>query len=323
MGRLFHEAYPERAAENPFCSVVVCTRHRVADLDRCLHGLRDLDYPRYEVIIVDNTRGNADVRRLAEAAGARCVVEPSVGLSRARNTGARTAKGELVAFIDDDAVAEPTWLRAHAAAFRDPTVAATTGRILPPRSTTPAVRTWVASVEDLGDEPFRVGRASTHWFEQANFGGIGVGTNMAFRSLLFRRGWGFHEALGLGEHDRPLGEEHYAFFTLLKEGQTIAYVPDAVVYHEPLASMSELRLKRRRLARASAAYLVLLFVEEPRFRIRTLRYAWTALLRRPRPWRRASTDGGFLSRRELAAAALAAPGLYLRNRRAASGRRNP
>jgi O-antigen biosynthesis protein len=305
--------------EYPFCSVVVCTRHRAAELDRCLIGLRHLDYPRYEVIVVDNTSGDENVHRLADAAGARWVVEPTVGLSRARNTGARAARGELIAFIDDDAVAQPTWLATHAAAFRDPSVAATTGRILM-SSATPAAQAW-AVVEDLGDTAFRVDRTRPHWFEQANFGGIGVGPNMAFRSVLFERGWGFRESLGLGERERPLGEEHYAFFTLLNEGHVIAYLPDAIVYHDAPASMSELRLKRRRLVRSSAAYFVMLLTEHPEFRKRTLRYAFTALRRQRRPWRRGVVDAPFLSRRELAAAALSGPALYWRGCRAASDTR--
>jgi cellulose synthase/poly-beta-1,6-N-acetylglucosamine synthase-like glycosyltransferase len=303
--------------EYPFCSVVVCTRHRAAKLERCLIGLRHLDYPRYEVIVVDNTSGDENVHKLADAAGARWVTEPTVGLSRARNTGARAASGELVAFIDDDAVAEPAWLGAHAAAFRDGSVAATTGRVLATPSAGPAAQNWVAAAEDLGDAPFRVERTSPHWFEQANFGGIGIGANMAFRSVLFEDGWGFCESLGIGEGERPLGEEHYAFFTLIKEGHVIAYLPEAVVYHDAPASMSELRLMRRRLVRSSAAYLVMLMFEQPEFRIRTLRYAFTALRRTRRVWRRQGMDAPFLSRRELAGAVLSAPSLYWRNRRAA------
>jgi cellulose synthase/poly-beta-1,6-N-acetylglucosamine synthase-like glycosyltransferase len=304
--------------EYPFCSVVVCTRHRPAKLEHCLIGLRHLDYPRYEVIVVDNTSGDESVHQLAEAVGARLVTEPTVGLSRARNTGARAARGEIVAFIDDDAVAEPGWLGAHAAAFRDRSVAATSGRVLATPSAAPAAQDWVAAVEDLGDAPFHVDRTSPYWFEQANFGGIGIGANMAFRSVLFEGGWGFCESLGVGEGERPLGEEHYAFFTLIKEGRVIAYVPDAVVHHDAPESTSELRLMRRRLVRSSAAYLVMLMFEQPEFRLRTLRYAFTALGRKRRPWRRQDMDAPFLSRRELAGAVLSAPSLYWRNRRAAS-----
>jgi cellulose synthase/poly-beta-1,6-N-acetylglucosamine synthase-like glycosyltransferase len=302
--------------EYPFCSVVVCTRHRAAELERCLIGLRHLDYPRYEVIVVDNTSGDENVHHLAEDAGARWVTEPTVGLSRARNTGASAARGELVAYIDDDAVAEAGWLDAHAAAFRDPSVVGTAGRVLPAPSATPAAQNWVAAVEDHGDAPFHVDRTSPEWFEQANFGGIGIGANMAFRSGLFEDGWGFRESLGIGKGERPLGEEHYAFFTLIKEGHVIAYLPDAVVYHDAPASMSDLRLMRRRLVRSSAAYLVMLMFEQPEFRMQTVRYAFTALRRKRRPWRQGGMDAPFLSRRELAGAVLSAPSLYWRNRRA-------
>jgi O-antigen biosynthesis protein len=313
----------EPLTQQAFCSVVVCTRHRAAELDRCLTALQRLDYPRFEVIVVDNTSGDETVHRIAEAAGARLVVEPSVGLSRARNTGARSARGEIIAFIDDDAVAEPDWLARHVAALRDQSLAATAGRVAPTASAAPAAQTWIAAVEDLGEEPLRVDRTSPHWFEQANFGGIGVGPNMAFRSGLFEQGWAFRESLGLGERERPLGEEHYAFFTLINKGYAVAYVPDAVVYHDGPASMSDLRLKRRRLVRGSAAYFVMLLLEHPEFRRRTLRYALTALRRDRRAWRRGHTHARFLSRWELAAAGLSAPSLYWRSRHARTDARLP
>jgi cellulose synthase/poly-beta-1,6-N-acetylglucosamine synthase-like glycosyltransferase len=309
------EATAETEAEHPLCSVVVSTRYRAAELARCLTGLKRLDHPAYEVIVVDNTSGDQNVRRLTEAAGARLVVEPTVGLSRARNAGARTARGELIAFIDDDAVAEPNWLAAHAVAFRDESLAATTGRVLPMPAGGVA-QTWVAGVEDLGEAPLRVDRTSPYWFEQANFGGIGLGGNMVFRADLFRGGWGFRESLGLGAREQPLGEEHYAFFTLINNGHAVAYVPDAVVYHDAPARTVDLRRKRRRLARGSAAYLVMLLVEHPEFRTRTLRYALTALRRERRPWRLAGATTPFLSRRDLAAAVLSAPAIYWHSRRA-------
>jgi glycosyltransferase involved in cell wall biosynthesis len=302
--------------EPMFYSVIVCTRRRAAKLDRCLAALCHLDYPDYEVIVVDNTSGDENVQRLAEAADVRCITEPVVGLSRARNTGARAARGDVIAFIDDDAVAEPDWLAKHAATLRDESLTATAGRVLPTSSASPAAQRWIAAVEDLGEEPFRVDRTSPHWFEQANFGGIGLGPNMAFRSSMFEHGRGFRESLGLGVGERPLGEEHYAFFTLINNGHAVAYVPDAVVYHDAPTSESALLLKRRRLVRGSAAYFVMLLLEHPEFRRRTLRYALTALRRDRRAWRRGPTDAPFLSRWELAAACVSAPWLYWRSRHA-------
>jgi cellulose synthase/poly-beta-1,6-N-acetylglucosamine synthase-like glycosyltransferase len=299
----------------PSASVVVCTRNRAESLARCLGALRRLDYPRYEVLVVDNSPGDDNVRRLANDANARWIVEERVGLSRARNTGARAAGGDVVAFIDDDAVARSDWLTVHVEALRDPSVAATAGRIVSSSPRECSGQTWAAAVEDLGDTPLRVDRTSPHWFEQANFGGIGSGSNMAFRAGLFQDGWGFRESLGLGEREQPLGEEHYAFFALISTGHAVAYLPSAVVYHEPPTSPLELRLKKRRLVRGSASYAVMLFVEHPDFRAQMLRYALTALRRERRSWRRGGFEGRFLSRRELAAAGALAPLLYWRSRR--------
>ena len=311
----------EPVTEHPLCSVIVCTRHRTTKLARCLTALRSLDYPRYELIVVDNTVGDEKVRRLAESAYARRIVEPRVGLSRARNAGARAARGEILAFIDDDAVAQPDWLRRHAAAFADESLGATTGRVRPMAKASPAAQTWIAATEDLGERSLRVDRTSSQWFEQVNFGGIGLGPNMAFRSALFENGWAFRESLGLGERDQPLGEEQYAFFRLVNAGHAVAYVPDAVVYHDAPASMSDLRLKRRRLVRGSAAYFVMLLVEHPEFRKRTLSYGLTALRGKRRHWRTGSAATmPFLPRRELVAAMLSAPWLYWRSRRASSAR---
>jgi cellulose synthase/poly-beta-1,6-N-acetylglucosamine synthase-like glycosyltransferase len=304
---------------NPFCSVVVCTRHRPALLKRCLGSLSRLDHPSYEMIVVDNTPGEREVDRLAAEAGARYLVESRVGLSRARNTGARAADGAIVAFIDDDAVAERAWLSRHWAALEDSTLAATTGRVVPASLDTPAARTYAATGgEDLGEVPLRVDRSTVGWFELANFGGVGVGGNMAFRRTLFEQGWAFRQSLGLGAG--ILGEEHYAFFSLLRAGHAIAYLPDAVVHHDYPATMSELRERRFRVLQSGAAYMLMLAVEEPEFRRETLRYMWQAARGTPRQWRPGHATRRLGNRRQLVVAIVAAVPLYARTFRADGGR---
>src|SRR5579884_1169719 len=98
----------------PSCSVVVCTWDRGRWLERCLAALAGLDHPSYEVVVVDNSQGDSPSQQLAGQFGARYVREPRAGLSRARNTGARAAWGEIVAFTDDDALPDPRWLSLHA-----------------------------------------------------------------------------------------------------------------------------------------------------------------------------------------------------------------
>ena len=295
----------------PSCSVVICTRHREALLARCLDSLTRLDHPSYELIVVDNTAGEQEVARLAAVVGARYVVEKRVGLSRARNTGGRAARGEIVAYVDDDAVADRAWLGEHAAALEDRGLTATTGRVLPISLDAPAARSYAAAGgEDLGDVPFRVDRRTPEWFEMANFGGVGIGPNMAFRRSLFDAGWGFRESLG--PTSGIPGEEHYAFFTLIRSGRAIAYLPSAIVHHAYPATIAALRRRRFRILQGAAAYMAMLLVEEPEFRQETLRYVWNGMRGERRAWRSDVADKRFATRSELVAAACAGLALYLR-----------
>jgi len=304
------------------CSVVVCTRYRAESLARCLASLTRLEHPSYELIVVDNTSGEHEVQELAGEAGARYVIEPREGLSRARNTGGRVARGRIVAYIDDDALAERTWLDRHANALEDPALSASTGRILPMSLESEASRLYAAAGgEDLGEAAFRVDSTTPAWFEMANFGGVGIGCNMAFRRELFEAGWGFRDSLGPGA-GIP-GEEHYAFFTLIRGGHAIVYVPDAIVRHGYPARMDALRARRRWILHGAAAYMLMLLVEEPEFRLRTLQYMWEAARGTRRTWRRQDVGERLGSRRQLFAAAAAGVPLYLRTLRASRAGFNP
>ena len=86
---------------------------------------------------------------------------------------------------------------------------------------------------DLGEQAFVVDRSDPWWFERANFGGLGSGgSNMVVKRRAFDQGLRFRETLGLGA-DLGGFEEHYFFFTMIKSGARVAYVPDAVVRHAP------------------------------------------------------------------------------------------
>jgi cellulose synthase/poly-beta-1,6-N-acetylglucosamine synthase-like glycosyltransferase len=272
-----------------------------------------LDHSDFEVLVVDNTSGDPAVRELAQRNGARYVVEPNGGLSRARNCGGRAALGSLVAFIDDDAVPDRAWLGHHARALEDAGLAATMGRILPAPADSPTAAAYHATGgEDLGEVPFQVDRSTPHWFELTNFGGLGVGPNMVFRRELFDARPVFPERLGPGA-GLP-GEEHYALFALVRDGHAVAYVPQAVVHHDAPATWAELERRKRRITHGSAAYLVMLALEERGYRGAALRYAAQAVRGRRRSWRPSNASVPLASRRELAAAAVAGPLLYLRSK---------
>ncbi len=259
--------------------------------------------------MVENSSGDEQTERLAERFGARYIREPRVGHTRARNTGARSARGDIVAFTDDDAVADKHWLRYHADALSNPQLAATAGRVLPLHTDTLAAQVYDSvGAEDIGAVGFTLTRHDPHWFEMANFGGAVVGPNMAFRRRLFED-WGFREDLGLPA--RILGDEHYAFFDLLRRGNRVAYVPESIVRHEPPATLPAVGARRRRTLWGGSAYLTMLIVEERGFRMAALRYALTGRSGRRRSWRQAQVQAPFASRLELVTAAFAGPVIYL------------
>jgi glycosyltransferase involved in cell wall biosynthesis len=99
------------------CSVVVCTRNRAVELDRCLRSLQRQDYSSFEIIVVDSASNDELTREVTRRNGVRYVSEKRPGLSRARNRGAREAKFEIIAYLDDDAEAQAGWLRALAEEF--------------------------------------------------------------------------------------------------------------------------------------------------------------------------------------------------------------
>jgi GT2 family glycosyltransferase len=91
-------------------SVVVCTHNGARAIADCLDGLLALDYPRYEVIVVDDGSTDGTAALVAQYAQMRLIRTENQGLSSARNTGLEAARHEIVAYIDDDARPDPHWL---------------------------------------------------------------------------------------------------------------------------------------------------------------------------------------------------------------------
>jgi O-antigen biosynthesis protein len=269
----------------PTCTVIICTRDRATELHRCLEAVAELDYPNFDVLVVDNAPSDDRARQAAIAWGARYVLEPTVGLSRARNRGARISGAEIVAFLDDDSLPDAKWLARLAAPFSDPLVMAVTGRIVASnREQSQPPLTPVSCSDANGNREAVFDRETPFWFERANYGGIGDGGNMAFRRRAFDIWPGFDERLGRGAVIDG-GEEHNAFFSLLERGYRIAQARTAVVYHPVPRDDKELRAWRLRNLASAAAYTVLILVEHPVHRRVAIKYACEALLGTTRPWR--------------------------------------
>jgi GT2 family glycosyltransferase len=100
----------------PFISVVICSYNGSRTIRQSLEALQKVQYPKFEVIVVDD--GSKDATpQIASEFNVRLLRQGNAGLSAARNTGWRAAKGEIIAYLDDDASPDPHWLQYLASAF--------------------------------------------------------------------------------------------------------------------------------------------------------------------------------------------------------------
>ncbi|RKE22617.1 glycosyltransferase family 2 protein [Streptomyces sp. TLI_171] len=257
-------------ADGPLVSVVVCTRDREGMLRQCLDSLLRNGYPHVEYLIVDNAPTGRAVEELVDGRDpgrVRYLREPVPGLARARNRGLAAARGELIAFTDDDALTDTGWAAAFAARFAaDPAIGCVTGLVLPAELDTPAQvaferycgysrgfapAAWRLDRPPVDDPlfPFTVSRC-------------GTGANMAFRTRLLRRLGGFEPAIGAGSPGRG-GEDLLAFLRVLRAGATLAYQPDALVWHRHRRTERELADQIHNFGTGFGAYLTAAAVRHP------------------------------------------------------------
>ncbi|MER8036245.1 glycosyltransferase [Streptomyces hydrogenans] len=261
---------PATAGTPPRASVVVATRERPASLARALDSLLAQDHPDHELIVVDNaprTTATHDLVAGAYAGRVRYVREDRPGLAAAHNAGVAAADGEVLAFTDDDVIADPRWLSALAAPFAaDPGLGCVTGLILPARLATPAqilleshggfAKGFAPRLYDPArppaDEPLFPFTA----------GSFGSGANMAFRASALRRAGGFDPATGTGTAARG-GDDLYAFVAVLAAGHRLRYTPDALVWHHHRETWQDLENQAYGYGAGLTAYLTATLVRRP------------------------------------------------------------
>jgi GT2 family glycosyltransferase len=259
-------------AEAPFASVIVATHERPDSLKLCLDALEALEYPAFELIVVDNAPQTEATARLVASARRssdriRYTREPLAGLAAAHNRGLAAASGEVVAFTDDDVVVDPLWLAELVAAFRtDETVACVTGLIAAAELDTQE-QVWQEECWrfDKGFERRVFGLDSDPRGSPLHpyaAGGFGSGANMAFRTRVLRELGGFDPALGAGGPALG-GDDLAAFFEILAAGYRLVYEPAAVVYHRHRRDYAALRAQAYGYGVGLTAYLTRLLVERP------------------------------------------------------------
>ena len=206
-------------------SVVVVSRDRPAALLRCLPGLGQVQYAPFEIIVVADQAGCAAVSALPMAAQIKLVACDVPNISIARNLGISHAAGDVIAFIDDDAVPEPSWLTQLIAPFDRADVAASGGFV---RGRNGISFQWMArSVDEAGATvPMDVNLSqATVLTPKAQQAIKTEGTNMAVRRdvLLDLEGFDPAFAFYLDETDLNL--------RLARAGHATAIVPMAEVHH--------------------------------------------------------------------------------------------
>jgi GT2 family glycosyltransferase len=180
-----------------------------------------------EVIIVDQSEDDATAALVARQdwggrLPVRYISAPPRGLAASRNIAVAHASSSIIAFTDDDCVADEGWLAAIASAFDGPDhVAVVTGRILPLGPDRPGF--YATSTRDGAVRALYRGR-SLPWT-------VGSGGNTAVRREWLERVGGFDERLGAGTAGLA-GEDTDLLYRLLCAGATVCYEPDALVLHE-------------------------------------------------------------------------------------------
>lgn len=255
---------PYSMVNAPAISVVICTHNRASYLRTAIDSVlaQDVAPATYEVIVVDNASTDSTKRVLDEyGKRVRCVEEPAIGLSHARNAGWNAARTSIIALLDDDAIAEPGWLRAIRAAFgMGPEPACVGGRVDPiwesPRPE------WVSdqlllslTVANWTDTPHALTDLTKEWL---------VGANLAVRRDVLEALGGFTPELGRIGGQLLSGEEVHLQRRLLREGRVCWYEPRARVRHVvPSSRLSPSWFRRRYFAQGRSDAILWRLEEAP------------------------------------------------------------
>jgi glycosyltransferase involved in cell wall biosynthesis len=216
----------------PLVSAIICTHNRQEYLGAAIDSLQQQEFPDYEVVVVDN--GSSDRTRdiVAERlpqGRLKYVYEPVIGLSVARNTGAKESAGEILAYLDDDAVASSRWLGVLYNAYSSNAKLAIAGGkvtllwrdgMTPPR--------WLSEnlsgnlgAYDLGDTVVYINQP----------GMTPRGLNYSIRRSFLDQIGGFNVNLGRVGKNLLSNEEVHMTELALQQGWQVAYLPDALVAH--------------------------------------------------------------------------------------------
>lgn len=218
----------------PSVSVIVCAFNAQSTIRECLEGLKRVDYPDFEVIVVNDGSTDATAA-IADEYSVRLINTPNRGLSNARNTGLEAANGGIVAYLDSDAFPDPHWLKYLAAAFLDSTYVGIGGPNLAP----PGLGIVADCFDNAPGGPAHVllsDREAEHI----------PGCNMAFRRENLVAIGGFDPTL------RIAGDDVDICWRLQDGGGGLGFSPGAMVWHHRRTTLRSYWKQQRGYGRAEA-----------------------------------------------------------------------
>ncbi|SON53913.1 N-glycosyltransferase [Hartmannibacter diazotrophicus] len=313
----------------PTVTIVICTKDHPDLLKRCLEGIGRLvvapEDPRPEILVIDNASSTDETRRVAEAfEGVRCVREEKKGLNFARNRALKEARGEILAFIDDDAVPDIHWLGGLRQAWSlQPEAGAFAGQTLPYCLDTEA-QVLVESIGGFrkGFLPIVFGRqyAPQPLYPVATI--FGNGCNMAFRVDVMRALGGFDTALDMGAA-LPGGGDLDALYRVARNGHDVVYEPQMLMRHEHRPDMAGLRRQvRKSWGMGCMAFLVKIRDDDPEMsdKARLFIHWWMrSMIAQLRPFSKAKLEMPWrLMLLQFIGAATALTGTYRRSQKLAA-----
>jgi glucosyl-dolichyl phosphate glucuronosyltransferase len=219
------------ARKDPLVSVIVCAHmtERYGDLTEALSSLKAQSYPSVEIVCVSD--GNADLydrlKRDDWEEGAVLIHnEINMGLSESRNRGIFRARGDIIAFFDDDAVADPRWIEELVKMYSERNAIAAGGRILP---------LWLNGKPGFLPPEYYWLIGATHKGFAEEVGDVRntFGSNISFKTDVLKALGGFRSEMGF--HGKGmLQSEETEFCDRMKKtfGKGVTYNPQAIVYHK-------------------------------------------------------------------------------------------
>lgn len=240
---------PDSPRSRPKISAIVCTHngghHLIHSLPSLLPSVQTLAEEHYEVLLVDNASSDSTPDVLQKFAGQspvfRVVRELTPGLSHARNRGIREARAPIIAFIDDDAAASPTWLESYVAAFEALPDAWGAGGPISVRWMSPKLDWWTDGLDEIFNRFDRGPRR-----HRLRYPKVPIGTNMAYRKSAFDTVGAFEGRFGRTGADMTAGDDGEFALRVQRNGGLCFYEPGARVHHFAYSARMSKSFARRR-----------------------------------------------------------------------------